>query len=54
MRIASILRGDAELSAHGSKEMPVWGLCSSRSAVDTKAKFSKELAILRRTLRLSK
>jgi mono/diheme cytochrome c family protein len=25
MRIASILRGDAELSAHGSKEMPVWG-----------------------------
>jgi hypothetical protein len=26
MRIASILRGDAELSAaHGFKEMPVWG-----------------------------
>jgi mono/diheme cytochrome c family protein len=25
MKIASILRGDADLSAHGSKEMPVWG-----------------------------
>jgi len=25
MRIASILRGDSDLSAHGSKDMPVWG-----------------------------
>jgi mono/diheme cytochrome c family protein len=25
MHVSSILRGDAELAAHGSKDMPVWG-----------------------------
>jgi mono/diheme cytochrome c family protein len=25
MKVSSILRGDADLPAHGSKEMPVWG-----------------------------
>jgi mono/diheme cytochrome c family protein len=25
MHVSSVLRGDAELAAHGSKDMPVWG-----------------------------
>jgi mono/diheme cytochrome c family protein len=25
MHVSSVLRGDAELPAHGSKDMPVWG-----------------------------
>jgi mono/diheme cytochrome c family protein len=30
MHVSTVLRGEADVPAHGTKDMPVWGRCSGR------------------------
>jgi mono/diheme cytochrome c family protein len=48
MRVTSVLRGEANLAAHGNKEMPIWGPVFFRMSGGREAEVTQRISNLNR------